>query len=637
MTAIEAAQLLELPVDASPEQIEARFLELRRKLEDKIAKAPTPGLQAKYRESFAEITTAFETLALAADSSALPLLNKSVAGGGDPGPKSKPPAPGSPPPATVARNGKKKSGAEFLIVAVIALAVLGAGGWFVMKTRAENAAQAQRAAEQKVAAEARAAAEKAEQERKAEEARVAAEQKRQADEAERARIAAEQERRDRALALQRSKLAQLNVQAEALFRDEPTRAARRLNELKTDERALSREKESTALARLRAQLDAQQGYVDELETILSRHPAKSTQAQATELVSARELDAAGEAIALFATQLEKLDELIRELKKEADNAIFGTLQVENAYADVRWTFTDAFGEKFSGSTPQTLSNLGVGTGTFESTRPGWPVARQSVVIRRAATVRIATDFRPALLTVGSTPAGMPFTLSNGQKGKTPAKIELPAGRVEIVFADVYHEGHTETVNLGIGEQRSLDVKLKPTPLWNQQEIAELVNGYTSGVAQYAYTSSMVALETPAETVSAVVVSALSLNVSAAAFPPPPNSALKQPGTPLKLDYFQLNKKGWINTGTTLSNGWAINVPITARPDCDGLVLLVGNLHPTYLAWLGPLQVYAATHPELVPLAQAWAASVRLNLKSPAPATGLTYRIVIAVKFRRTLE
>ena len=78
MTPAEAAALLEIAADSTLEQIEARFLELRRKLEDKIAKAPTPGLQAKYRASLAEITTAFETLTLAADSSTLPVLKREV-------------------------------------------------------------------------------------------------------------------------------------------------------------------------------------------------------------------------------------------------------------------------------------------------------------------------------------------------------------------------------------------------------------------------------------------------------------------------------------------------------------------------------------------------------------------------------
>ena len=76
MLPLDAAKLLEVAPDAPPEQIESRFLELRAKLEDKIAKAPTPGLKEKYRETLAEITTAFETLALAADSSALPVLRR---------------------------------------------------------------------------------------------------------------------------------------------------------------------------------------------------------------------------------------------------------------------------------------------------------------------------------------------------------------------------------------------------------------------------------------------------------------------------------------------------------------------------------------------------------------------------------
>ena len=59
MSPADAAKLLDLPADATPEQLEARFLDLRRKLEDKIAKAPTPGLQAKYRGSLAVITAAF--------------------------------------------------------------------------------------------------------------------------------------------------------------------------------------------------------------------------------------------------------------------------------------------------------------------------------------------------------------------------------------------------------------------------------------------------------------------------------------------------------------------------------------------------------------------------------------------------
>lgn len=76
MPPADAAKLLELAPEASPEVIEARFLELRTKLEEKIARAPTPGLKEKYRVSLASITEAFETLTLAADSSSLPVLRR---------------------------------------------------------------------------------------------------------------------------------------------------------------------------------------------------------------------------------------------------------------------------------------------------------------------------------------------------------------------------------------------------------------------------------------------------------------------------------------------------------------------------------------------------------------------------------
>ena len=74
MSPADAARLLELPANATPAQIEARFRELRAAMEDKIAKALTPGLQQKYQAAFAETTTAFETLILAADTASMPGL-----------------------------------------------------------------------------------------------------------------------------------------------------------------------------------------------------------------------------------------------------------------------------------------------------------------------------------------------------------------------------------------------------------------------------------------------------------------------------------------------------------------------------------------------------------------------------------
>lgn len=295
MTPQEAAQLLELPAGATPEQIEARFLELRTKLEDKIAKAPTPGLKAKYRESLEQITAAFETLALAADGSALPVLQKQSPANQEPSPRSAP-APTVASPARKAKNSSK----EFAIVAVVAVLLLGAGGWFVMKTRAENEEKARIAAEAKAETELQAqlARKKAEQDRLAKEA---------ADQA-------EKERKDRLFADLRIKMAELEVSFDAIMRAESV-AERALAELRSRERetAQSGVKPSITAARaLTRQLQAQGEYLDWLRSALPLHPAKLARARAAELVAARSEDSAAEAVAAFG---EAVGELQAELAR----------------------------------------------------------------------------------------------------------------------------------------------------------------------------------------------------------------------------------------------------------------------------------------------------------------------------------
>jgi formylglycine-generating enzyme required for sulfatase activity len=76
MTPHDARALLELPADATPDQVEQRFLELRKRLEEKIAGALTPTLRTRYEKSLAEITRAYETLVLAADGAELPVLTQ---------------------------------------------------------------------------------------------------------------------------------------------------------------------------------------------------------------------------------------------------------------------------------------------------------------------------------------------------------------------------------------------------------------------------------------------------------------------------------------------------------------------------------------------------------------------------------
>ncbi len=305
MTPTDAAKLLDLPADSTPEQIESRFLELRRKLEDKIAKAPTPGLQAKYRESLAEITTAFETLTAAADSSSLPVASKQRTedGGQRTDNVGSPLAATSPnrsAQAPTLHSKPKSGGKEFLLVATIAVLVLGVGGWFVMKTRAETAEKARVAAEQKAEAEraAVAAKEQAERDRLAKETAATA----------------EKERLDRLFISLRSRMAEYEVAYDAAMRAEST-AERTLGDLRTLERETGRPgaKPPTPAARaLALQTQAQSAYLDWLRDTLPAHPARVARARAVELVAARAADAAPEAVAAFGDALGRLqDELAR--------------------------------------------------------------------------------------------------------------------------------------------------------------------------------------------------------------------------------------------------------------------------------------------------------------------------------------
>ncbi len=316
MPPADAAKALDLKPDATPEQIEARFLELRRKLEDKIAKAPTPGLQAKYRESLAEVTTAFETLTLAADSSSLPVASKQRTehGGQKTAHSSTAGSPlvGGPSPARpqgpTLHSKPKSGGKEFILVTVIALVVLFAGGWFVMKTRAENAEKARVAAEQK-----------AETERQAQLAKEQAERDRLAKET---AATAEKERLDRLFITLRSRLAELNVAYDALMRIEQS-AERELAELKSQQREAVRgfPAYSQQPQRLAATVRLTEAHVAWLRDLLPVNPAKVARAQVEELLSARALAETEDRIKFYAEAVDTLGRQIRDANSQLKGSI----------------------------------------------------------------------------------------------------------------------------------------------------------------------------------------------------------------------------------------------------------------------------------------------------------------------------
>jgi hypothetical protein len=465
MTSTDAAKILDLPADTPPEQLEARFLELRRRLEDKIAKAPTPGLQAKYRESLEEITTAFETLTLAADSSALPIASKTAAVGS-------PLAATSPTRSAQApalHSKPKSGGKEFLLVAVIAVVVLAAGGWFVMKTRAENAEKARLAVEQK-----------AEADRKAEESRVAAEAKKKAEEDEKARLAtaakAEQERLEKLTAQVRVGFSESKLlwqQAERTERE----TQRELDDLKNSARSmrdLSAGQRRESELRLAAQADYQRWLTD----YLARHPARRAEVRTEELLNARQIEAAAEALAQYQQALAGLAEEITARKPNPDD-LFGSLVINSTPAGIAWELTDAFGQAATGTTPGAVQRTGIGPATVTFRRPGWEPYTVSAQVTARQEARAVFTYRPATLTVASNPAGAAVYLDNKLAGSSPLSLaDLPVKAHEIEARLPGHKSRTEKVTLQPGETTAVNFDL---PALTDQEFIAAFSTRWKGV------------------------------------------------------------------------------------------------------------------------------------------------------------
>ncbi len=454
MTPFEAAKILDLPADATPEQIEARFNELRARLEDKIAKAPTPGLKAKYRESLDGITTAFETLTLAADSSTLPVLAKQrPEDGGRKAEGGAATRPREPAPAK-AKGSARKSGKEFVVVALIAVAVLGAGGWWVMKTKAENAERARLAAE----------------------AAQVAEVKRLADEAEKMRLAAEKSKRTSQL---RTELAAARVASEAV--ENRLRAAeRRTSETKSELRSL-RDAPAWKKAELSAVAHRHELFSGWLNEHLADHPAKIARVTAEQLVSDGLLDEAAAAIAEMQQEMQSLAEFMAE---RSQDMLDGTSEVaiHSKPVEVKFIFTDAYGRTTEGTTPATLkgqplsdlhdpkfdgyagdTEIPVGEFRVEPSvrfiRPGW----KDVVESRRTTLGgayFSTEYAEGALRVSSQPAGVPFEAFNalGWKtaGQTPANLAaVPPGTVTVKLGRPGFKEVSGTVEVRAGQTASL--------------------------------------------------------------------------------------------------------------------------------------------------------------------------------------
>ncbi|MFU8848486.1 MAG: hypothetical protein ACNA77_07190 [Opitutales bacterium] len=452
MTLNEAAQLLEVPIDASVEQLESRFLELRRKLEDKIAKAPTPGLQAKYRASLEQITEAFENLTLAADGDMLPVLERSVPAQE---PAAQPaPTPAGPPPSAAATKPRadhaSKSNREFIVVALIAVLLLGAGAWWVVSTRAESAERARVEAEaiaQAQLEEARRIAEAAEAEARREQLLIdsrvkLAEAKIRWDNTQQELLSAEKaqaELRDSIRAIEgrlQEPLSRLSDLRQTILavQSKPfgagsaeTRARQAHAKVLEDYRALMQQSGVGALVKKQWQLRNHTQFAQWLRDNLQAHPARIARAKAEEFLSARQAEAAATAMAELETALDELVVEIAPRRADLLKIETGTLAVDSSPAGLNWNAVDAFGQAFSGVTPAKIEGVAPGTVLVTVSRQGFSDVGQLVDVSagRAAQVSAALVTEPVRVNTGDPAVGIWFNNLLYGVGEATLWIDAP--------------------------------------------------------------------------------------------------------------------------------------------------------------------------------------------------------------------
>ncbi len=495
MTRDEASEILELSPHAAPNERTAQYDTLRRQLEDKLAKAPTPGLREKYRTRLKELEEAFALLSQTDDSAALPVLQQQRAGSKESG-VGEPAAPrtasdnsGLPVGSLPApRSARKSGGREFALVAIIAVLALAAGGWFVMKSRADNAEQARLAAE--------------------------ALHQREADQK------AEANRVNTLKTSLRTRLAEARVDWEAHESDLQD-AERRTSELKSELRGL-RDILPEKKAELSAQVSAQEIYSKWLKNHLLRHPAKLARVRAEELLQAGALDEAAGVVDEISTALAALAGNIADRR----TYFFETttrLRIHSKPEGINWFLTDTYGRIREGTTPAMLKGLplthlvgnGITVAPFSNvekrgeftagkisvryTRPGWAdVVKEATAFYDDNEVLEAV-YAEGSLAVTSLPAGVPFKITQTltdlgwtASGTTPATLTgVPVGRVTVRLSRPGYSDVSQNLDVEAGKTaKTLDLDHRSQPV--RIKVAEaaliLVDGKLVGTQEAELTT-----------------------------------------------------------------------------------------------------------------------------------------------------
>lgn len=374
---------------------------------------------------------------------------------------------------------RRKSGSEFILVAVIAVVVLVGGGWFIMKTRAENAEKARLAAEAK-----------AEADRKSEEARLAAEaeQKRLAEERRQADLAreqqaaaakAEQERLDRLAAEVRVGLAEAQLQWEWAEREQ-REAERRLADLRSELRSL-RDAPEGERTRLTALTEAHERHGRWLSGFLADHPARRLRVRTEQFLGSRQIDEAAVELAALAGAIESVRAQLGAAREEIEAPLYGRLVIRTEGPVESWVLVDAFGVRFEGTGEQAIDRVAAGEATARVRRPGWPDQPMGVKVAPRETNHATLRLLGSELVLAANVPGAEAWRDGRLLGRLPLRLtDIPPEAFQL---EVRAEGHvtkTESIALEGGRVTELNVVLSrriPT----EQELVDDFTRRTAGV------------------------------------------------------------------------------------------------------------------------------------------------------------
>ncbi len=405
MTLTEAARLLELPQDATPDQLQARYQLLRTRLEEKIETAPALYLKERHRVALTNLTAAYELLKLAGEvlvsgqaGSAASEQAESASPAPAPVPLSPPPsspipAPARPAPAPIAavarpaaqpapvpipppRSGSKRGLAVALAFGlVVILAVVGGGAWLKQKRAATAEAERVRTSLLTRQTDAR----------------------------------ARWERLDAEAAAAEGELARLKGELDA-----------------------AQNLAAPALAELQARHRAQRAFVDWFLPALAESPAKALLAR---------LDAAlaGQAPADTAPTEAELQAALTQVEQELGAekarllALGRPLNLVSEPAGLRYTLTDAYGRSSEGLTPATIEvPWGQTQVSIAAPGPAWAGFKQDILISHAGVGEVKAVFAMTTARVASSPGTLAYELTfaggASRRGLTPVDLEdVPTG------------------------------------------------------------------------------------------------------------------------------------------------------------------------------------------------------------------